>query len=249
MGGALLERWLASGLRPACVTIIDPQPKSAPEGVVIVPTVEAAEAAPQAVVLAIKPQLLDAVTAPLANRVVPETLLVSILAGVRHASLSARFKARIVRAMPNTPARLGLGTTALFGEVAPDSRDMAESLMAAVGRVHWIESEELFDAITAVSGSGPAYLFRFIEAMEAAAVAAGIPQVLAADLALETVTGAAALAARREASPGVLREQVTSPNGTTAAGLAVLDGDRALTSLLSATVAAAAARSRELAKD
>jgi len=247
MGGALLDRWLACGLPAANVTVIDPHPKALPEGVAVAPSVDAAAGAPAVVVLAIKPQLLDAVAPSLAGRVAADALLVSILAGTRHATLSERFAAPVVRAMPNTPARLGQGTTVMFGPVSDERRAAAEALMAAVGQVHWVDDESLFDAVTGVSGSGPAYVFRFIEALEAAGVAAGLPRPLAASLALETVVGAAALAAERRAPPTALREQVTSPNGTTDAGLAVLDGSGALTRLLGDTVAAAAARSRELA--
>jgi pyrroline-5-carboxylate reductase len=245
MGGALLERWLACGLQPSAVTIIDPQPKIAPAGVKAVAAVDAADGEPQVAVLAVKPQQLQAVAPRLAERIGSTTLLISILAGTRHSTLASLLKGHVVRAMPNTPARLGQGTTVLFGGASRDHR--AEALMAAAGRIHWIDDETLFDAVTGVSGSGTAYVFRYIEALEAAGVAAGLPPPLAAELALETVTGAAALAATREAPPSALREQVTSPNGTTAAGLAALDGDGALTELLTRTVAAAAARSRELA--
>lgn len=247
MGSALLERWLACGLSPSAVTVIDPQPKPTPAGIKMVGSISAAEEVPDVVVLGIKPQQLDTVAPALAPHLAHQALLVSMLAGIRHAMLRAYFDARVVRVMPNTPARVGQGTTVLYADAGNAARDTAEALMAAAGHVHWIDDEALFDAITGVSGSGPAYLFRFIEALEAAGVAAGLPQPLAASLALETVVGASALAAKRLASPAVLREQVTSPNGTTAAGLAVLDGDGALTELLTNTVAAAAARSRDLA--
>lgn len=245
MGGALLARWLACGLDPASVTIIDPQPKITPAGVRIVPSVEAAPGEPAVVVLAVKPQMLDAVALVLAERTA-NALLVSILAGTRLPKLQDYFGSRVVRAMPNTPARIGLGATVLCGRVSDGDHAMAETLMGTAGSVHWVDDEDLFDAVTGVSGSGPAYLFRFIEALEAAGRAAGLSPDLAAKLAQETVSGAAALAAEGDVSPSTLREQVTSPNGTTAAGLAVLDGDGALTDLLTATVAAATARSREL---
>ena len=246
MGGALLDRWLACGLDPARVTVIDPQ--AAPRaGVRRVATPAEAGGPPAIVLLAVKPQFLDSVAANLAACLQPTTLLVSVIAGTRLASLSQRFDVQVVRAMPNTPARIGRGATALYGDVPAGAKAMAETLMAAAGSVHWVDDEALFDAVTGVSGSGPAYVFRFIEALEAGAIAAGLPAELAAALALETVAGAAALAAGSDAPPAELRRQVTSPNGTTQAGLAVLDGAGELTRLLTATVAAATNRSRELA--
>jgi pyrroline-5-carboxylate reductase len=246
MGGALLDRWLACGLDPQQVTIIDPQ--AAPRaGVRMVATPAEAGGPPVLVILAVKPQFLDSVAPDLAACLRPTTLLVSVLAGTRLASLSRHFDVQVVRAMPNTPARIGRGATALYGNVPAPAKAVAETLMAAAGSVHWVDDEALFDAVTGVSGSGPAYLFRFIEALESAAVAAGLPAELAAALALETVAGAAALAAGSGVPPAELRRQVTSPNGTTQAGLNVLDGEGELTRLLTATVAAATTRSRELA--
>jgi pyrroline-5-carboxylate reductase len=247
MGGALLDRWLSSGLLPERVTIIDPAASDRP-GVRRVEGVAQAGEQPRVVVLAVKPQLLDAVADDISAHLAADTLLVSILAGTTADTLRRRFDASILRAMPNTPARIGKGATVLFGDVPPVDRSIVECLMASVGSVHWLEDEALFDAVTGVSGSGPAYLFRFIEAFGQAAAAAGLPPELAADLALETVTGAAALAAQRSATPAELRVQVTSPKGTTEAGLAKLDGNGQLTELLTATVAAAAARAAELAR-
>jgi pyrroline-5-carboxylate reductase len=143
---------------------------------------------------------------------------------------------------------VGQGATALYGDVSPEDRALAEALMRAAGSVVWLDDEAQFDAVTGVSGSGPAYVFRFIEALAAAAEAAGLPPELAATLARETVTGAAALAAEAGESAAELRVQVTSPKGTTEAGLRALDGAGELTGLLTRTVAAAAERSRELGK-
>lgn len=246
MGGALLDRWLACGLDADKLTVIDPTPRGAPAGVRIVGTPAEAGDQPALLLLAVKPQLLDEVAAQLAERLDPAPLVISILAGTRLDALRQRLSPRVVRAMPNLPVRIGQGTTVLHGG-DPADRAVAEALMAAAGHAHWIDDEALFDAVTGLSGSGPAYLFRFIEALAAAGAAAGLPEAVAAELALDTVTGAAALAARREAAPGELRAQVTSPNGTTAAGLAVLDGEGSLTALLTDTVAAATRRSKELA--
>jgi pyrroline-5-carboxylate reductase len=245
MGGALLDRWLACGLDPASVTVIDPNPRAAPAGIRVVATAADAGTPPALLLLAVKPQAFNEVADQLAGRLDPAPLVISILAGTRATTLE-RLSPRVVRAMPNLPVRIGQGTTALYGG-EPADRAVSEALMAAAGHAHWIDDEALFDTVTGLSGSGPAYLFRFIEALAEAGAAAGLPPAIAAGLALDTVTGAAALAAERAASPADLRAQVTSPNGTTAAGLAVLDGEGGLTALLTATVAAAARRSRELA--
>jgi pyrroline-5-carboxylate reductase len=243
MGGALLHRWVAAGLTR--VTVIDPSPRDLPAGVSASATAPAGEG-PDVLVLAVKPQLLGEAAAPLLARLKPDTLIVSILAGTTCATLTAVFKGRaVVRTMPNTPARIGQGVTALFAPQA-SGREAAAALMAAAGTVVWLDDEGQFDAVTAVSGSGPAYVFAFIEALAAAGVAGGLPQGLAAELALRTVGGAAALAMTGEADPTALRIAVTSPNGTTAAGLAVLGAEDALNRLVAATVAAAQNRSREL---
>lgn len=245
MGGALLKRWLACGLDADTVTVIDPAPRDLPAEIAWVASVPDGGTAPAVVLLAIKPQLI----AEVADRLRPRlgnALVISILAGAQSATLCRLLSPRVVRAMPNTPAQVGQGATVLYGGDA-DDRAIADALMSAAGAVHWIDDEELFDAVTGVSGSGPAYVFRFIEALAAAGAAAGLPTATASALALQTVTGAAALAARGDATPGELRAQVTSPNGTTAAGLWVLDGEGALSALLEQTVAAAAQRSRELA--
>lgn len=239
MGGALLRRWVAAGLTR--VAVIDPAPRALPEGVAA--SAGPPEGVPDVLVIAVKPQLLAGAAAPLVARLGPETLIVSIVAGVSTATLSALFKGRqVVRTMPNTPASAGQGVTALFA--SGGGRAAADTLFDAVGTTVWLDDEAQFDAVTAVSGSGPAYVFAMIEALAAAGVAVGLPPGLAGDLALRTVAGAGHLAALGEATPAALRESVTSPNGTTAAGLAVLQP--ALDALMQATVAAAARRSREL---
>lgn len=247
MGGALLARWLSAGLAEEQVTVIDPSPKALPEGarLRVLNAPPAGEAKPAVLVLAIKPQTLPQAAPVLVAATGPDTLIVSILAGVRTETLQALFSGRqIVRAMPNTPARIGRGVTGLYGARS----EAAEALMATAGSVYWLEDESQFDALTAMSGSGPAYLFQFIESFAAAGAASGLPPQLAAALARDTVAGAAELAARSDEPPAVLRAQVTSPNGTTQAGLEALNGG-GLTQLLEATVAAAAARSRELAEE
>lgn len=252
MGGALLSRWLECGLQPAQVTVIDPAPRGLPAGVdlKVLPT-PPATGAPKIVVLAVKPQTLGVVAKNVRTCTAGgDGAFVSILAGTTIETLSGLFPSCcIVRAMPNTPSRLGKGATALYARSASDgARSTVERLMRAAGSVHWLAQEDQFDAVTGVSGSGPAYVFRLIEALEGAGVAAGLPGALAAALARETVVGAAALVADSTASPAALRAQVTSPNGTTQAGLEALDGNDELSDLLIRTVAAAAARSRALGR-
>lgn len=247
MGGALLGRWVAAGLRD--VTVIDPAPRGLPATVMCAAT-PPASGTPAIIVLAVKPQHWAVAVEPLRTRLSADTLAMSIMAGVSCAALAARLGCRsVVRTMPNTPARIGRGVTALYAHnAAAGARHRAEALMAAAGATVWLDDEAQFDAVTAVSGSGPAYVYAFIEALAAAAAAAGLPRQLADTLARSTVTGAAALADSEEASPAALRAAVTSPGGTTAAGLAALDGAGGLSDLLRATVAAARERSRELSR-
>ena len=241
MGGALLHRWIAGGLTR--IAVIDPNPRGLPDGIAAGAEPPPGEG-PDILVLAVKPQLLGAAAVPVAARLRPDTLIVSIMAGVSAAAVSQAFGGRrVVRTMPNTPARIGQGVTALYA-THPETRASAETLMAAVGACLWLDNEAQFDAVTAVSGSGPAYVFAFIEALAAAGAAAGLPAALADELALRTVAGAGALAALRDATPAELRVAVTSPGGTTAVGLGVLQSG--LGALVDGTVAAAARRSREL---
>lgn len=234
MGGALLSRWQAEDMGP--VAVIDPATGGAvpPEG------------RPDVLVLAVKPQVWREAVMPLADRVGPLTLVVSVMAGVTTADLASVFAgSAIVRAMPNTPAAIGMGATALFTGAGDLAEGAAEALFGPAGTTLWLTDEGDFDAVTAVSGSGPAYVFAFIEALAAAGEAAGLEAGLAARLARATVTGAAALAAADAAvTAEELRRRVTSPGGTTAAGLAVLM--LGLWPLLTDTVAAAAARSKGL---
>lgn len=244
MGGALLRRWLAEDMGP--VSVIDPTPAALPEGVVA--SAAPPEGRPDLIVLAVKPQVWRAAAAPLAAVAGPLTLVVSVMAGVPLADIAKVFPTSpLIRAMPNTPSAIGQGVTALFTTAGDLAEGAAEALFSPAGSTVWLSDEADFDAVTAVSGSGPAYVYAFIEALAAAGAAAGLDPALAERLARATVTGAAALAAAEAATPArVLRERVTSPGGTTAAGLAVLQPG--LSPLVEATVAAAAARSREMSK-
>ncbi len=254
MGGTLLGRWLESGLAPESVTVIDPNPAGLPPGFAgaVVPDAISActvEPDPTLLVLGVKPQMLASLAPGLGRLLRPPPLLLSMLAGVKATTLAQMFPgAPVIRMMPNMPARIGKGLTALYAHGA-DAEDMAAVawLMESAGSLLWLEDESRFDAVTALSGSGPAFLFRFIEALAGAGEAAGLEPEVAARMALETVAGAAELAAKSDLTPAALRQQVTSPNGTTQAGLDMLDGDGLLSSLLRSTVRAAAERSRTLA--
>lgn len=254
MGTALLEGWLARGLRPEGVTVLEPAPAARLEALVGQGLRLNADlpSAPAVAVLAVKPQMMGEALPRLAALGNGATLFLSIAAGTPIRSLEATLGARtpIVRAMPNTPAAVGRGITALIGNThaGAGALDLADTLMQAVGRTVRLGDEAQMDAVTAVSGSGPAYVFLLIEALAAAGEAEGLDRALALELARATVAGAGALADSTETPPAQLRVDVTSPGGTTAAALAILMGEgEGLTGLMRRAVAAAAVRSRELA--
>jgi pyrroline-5-carboxylate reductase len=254
MGSALLDGWLARGLPPAAVTVLEPNPTPrlaalAAQGLALNADLPPD---PAVAVLAVKPQMMGDALPRLAALGGGRTLFVSIAAGTPIARLEAALgpATPIVRAMPNTPAAIGRGLTALIGNAHANAAalTLAESLMQAVGRTVRLDDEALMDAVTAVSGSGPAYVFLMIEALAAAAEAEGVRPDLALELARATVAGAGALAESLDKAPAQLRVDVTSPGGTTAAALEVLMRDEdGLAALLRRAVAAAARRSRELA--
>ncbi len=254
MGGAMLDGWLALGLAPRKVTIFDPQPSPeiqslAAKGAVINPA-KGAAGHPSVVILAVKPQMAADVMPSVANLVSAETLVLSVMAGKTLAFLQAALPgAAIVRAMPNTPAAIGRGITVLVpnAKVTPAQRSTATDLLSATGIVEWIGDEALMDAVTAVSGSGPAYVFLLAETLAQAGIAAGLPKELAERLARETVSGSGELLHRSPLDPAILRKNVTSPGGTTAAALDVLMGPCGFDALLKQAVAAATRRSKELA--
>jgi pyrroline-5-carboxylate reductase len=246
MGGAMLARWIDAGLDPTGVIVIDPGSPTVPAGVRVLPAPPADER-PEVMVLAVKPQMLDTV-APVLGQVDP-ALLLSILAGVEEGALARRFKARaIVRAMPNLPVAIGKGVTALHArDAGADQRVVAAELCVPLGQVEWIDDEALFDAVTALSGCGPGFVFRFVDALARAGAALGLPADQAARLARATVEGASAMAAASSETPATLADRVASPGGSTREGLNVLDHDNALGALLERTLAAAARRNAELA--
>ncbi len=254
MGGAMLAGWLAAGLDPRRTTLIDPVPSRdivdlcAEQGLALNPP----NPEPGAVlVLGIKPQGLEAAAPGLDRLIGRDTLVVSILAGKTVTDLRGRLpRARaVVRAMPNLPASIGRGATGAYAnpEVTPGQRASADALLAANGTVAWLSDEAQIDAVTAVSGSGPAYVFLLAEALAEAGIAAGLDPEVARRLARATVSGAGALLDATPAEAAELRRNVTSPGGTTAAALDVLMRPDGLGALMRDAVAAARRRAGELA--
>jgi pyrroline-5-carboxylate reductase len=254
MGGALLSGWLAQGLDGKRVVVIEPHPSDeisalVAKGVRLNPSPTDIGAV-ATLVIALKPQSFREAGAMLKAFTAPSTLVVSIMAGTTIASISEVCGGSVVRAMPNTPAAIGRGITVAVatGHVSSAQRAIADALLRATGSVEWVDDENLMDAVTAVSGSGPAYIFLLAEELARAGVEAGLPQDLATRLARETVAGSGELLRRSEAPSATLRQNVTSPGGTTAAALEVLMGPDGMQSLLTRAVAAATRRSKELAK-
>ena len=255
MGSAMLRGWLAGGAISRFHVV---EPEGLPPGFAPAPGIAwhttpdtlPPELAPDAVVFAVKPQVVDAVLPPYRRWARPETLFVSIVAGKTLAGLGRHLgAAAIIRTMPNTPAAIGRAITVACANsrVSQAQRRLCDRLLAAIGESAWVEDEALLDAVTAVSGSGPAYVFLLIEALARAGEAEGLPPALALRLARSTVAGAGELARLSSEDPVSLRENVTSPGGTTRAALDVLMAADGLEPLLARAVAAAAARSRALA--
>ena len=257
MGSAMLEGWLADANLDANFTIIEPHPAHLDwlEGQKTVRlyadcAAAIADDAPVStmIVLAVKPQMMDDAIAGLGVMKHADCAYLSIAAGISTGWLKQRLgdAAIVIRAMPNTPAAIGKGITVLYADAPNQARDLASQLLAAVGQVVHVQDESLMDGVTALSGSGPAYVFLLVEAMTEAGIKAGLSDDLAAELAKATVCGAGALMAAVDTAPAILRENVTSKGGTTAAALAVLMADDGLASLMTKAVAAAKARSIEL---
>ena len=259
MGGALIESWLKKQTtQPSDIVLIEPNVTRAKyfRDTYTLYTFETPEAINtglgEAIILfAVKPQVMDEVVPLYKPLIQPGRLVLSIAAGTPISYFEHQLGANtaVVRAMPNTPASIGHGITVLCANthVSAEQRARCEILIGAVGQVEWIEDESLMDAVTAVSGSGPAYVFLLIEALAQAGISAGLAADLANRLALTTVAGAGALAEQTEDSPTVLRQNVTSPGGTTAAALEVLMADDGLQQLMARAVTAAKERGRELA--
>jgi pyrroline-5-carboxylate reductase len=254
MGSALLKGWLKSGAKS--IQVVEPKPSpelrklakakkislfAAPSGV---------KGKPSVCVVAIKPQVLKGEAAALAGFAASGALMLSIAAGTSIEALTKAWgkKARIIRAMPNTPGAIGAGITGLYAArgVTPADRKRAVALLSALGQTEWVAKEELIDSVTAVSGSGPAYLFLMAEALTEAGVAEGLPRAQAEKFARATVAGAGALLAADKSTASALREAVTSPGGTTAAALSVLMAGDGLVALVKRAVQAARRRAEEL---
>ena len=254
MGGAMLTGWLAQGLDPTRVAVIEPQPS--PE--ISALTTKGIRLNPSAgdigkvdtLVVAVKPQSFREAGAALKPFVGASTLAVSIMAGTTIATIGQVCGGVVVRAMPNTPAAIGRGITVAVAasDVSASQRAVADALLRATGSVEWIDDESLMDAVTAVSGSGPAYIFLLAEELARAGVEAGLPEELATRLARETVAGSGELLHRSELASATLRQNVTSPGGTTAAALDVLMAKDGLQPLMIRAIAAAKKRSKDLAK-
>jgi len=254
MGSAMLDGWLARGLDPKKIIVIEPQPVKAVKalarrGVKLNPKDKVGVAS--AIVIAVKPQNAPEAVPPLARYVDKTTLVLSIMAGrtIGFLEKSLPTGTAIVRAMPNTPAAIGRGISVAVAnaKISMRQRKQASDLLAAIGKVEWVDDEALMDAVTALSGSGPAYIFLLAECMARAGVAAGLPKELATRLARETVAGSAELLHRSNLDAATLRQNVTSPGGTTAAALDVLMGPEGFDQLLTQAIAAATRRSRDLA--
>lgn len=251
MGSAMLAGWLDGGLPARSVWVLDPYPSDwvKAQGVHLNTDLPAQ---PAIILIAVKPQMMGDALPAIAAKGGGGTLFVSVAAGTTIAAFESILGAAspIVRAMPNTPAAVGRGITAMIGNASTNAGDvdLAEALLSAVGQTVRLENEAQIDAVTGVSGSGPAYVFHMIETMAAAGEAQGLPAEMAMKLAKATVAGAGALAEAADEDPSQLRVNVTSPNGTTQAALEVLmNEENGLPSLLKRAVAAAADRSRELA--
>lgn len=246
MAGAMLSRWIEIGtVDPSCIFVVNRQDRVLPGGV------RQGRAfpdgpLPDAVMLGMKPQQIAEVVEAHGARIAGVPLLISILSGVETATLAARFDAgNIIRAMPNLPVALGKGVVALHG-----AHDAAmDALMRPLGLAEWIADEKLFDIVTALAGSGPGFVYRFIDALAGAGALLGLPADQAQRLALATVEGSALLAAQSDASPAALADRVASPGGSTRKGLDVLDADSALLTLLRETLAASTRRSAEMAAE
>lgn len=249
MGGAMLAGWLASGIDPARFTVVDPLLPEAPAGVALLRELPSARF--DAVLLGVKPQLLDQIALALAVLIGPDTILMSILAGVELDSLAARFPQAggLVRVVPNLAAAIGKSPVALLARgLDPLQQQAVTGLMTPLGAPEWLADESQFDLVMALIGSGPAFVYRFIDALAQGASALGLDPEQAERLAMRMTEGAAALATGSPHSPADLARRVASPGGMTQVGLDLLDADFAFVRLIEATLKGAAQRSAELAR-
>ncbi|MGC6475635.1 MAG: pyrroline-5-carboxylate reductase [Parvibaculales bacterium] len=257
MGLALLSGWVENFIKPENVFVIEPHPSQNIEsfvsaGLCLNPQASELEKFhPDCVVIAVKPQMAEKVLTDIKAELAPETLILSIMAGVTLAQIeSLTGNSKIIRTMPNTPAAIGAGVSALVASDSVDAaqKELATHIMQAVGQAVWLSSEAEMDAVTAISGSGPAYVFYMVEALAQAGIKLGLPAELAELLAHQTVAGAGGMLAEMPETAEQLRVNVTSPNGTTQAALEVLMGDEGLVKLMEKATAAAAKRSKQLSE-
>ncbi len=249
MGRAMLDGWLAAGFDPHCFVVIDPHAGNLPDGVRHVESADDANRPFSAMMLGIKPQLFDALKADMVKCVANDAVILSLLAGTRSETLAEAFPGRdIVRIMPNLAAALGKAPIGIFTESRAHLQQSLTKMFAPLGQPIWIDAEEQMDVVTALAGSGPAFVYRFIDALAKAGGMLGLSETQSSNMALAMVEGAAILAARSADTPGALADKVTSPGGTTAAGLSVLDQDAALNNLIAQTLRAARDRGVELSK-
>ncbi|MBC2651000.1 pyrroline-5-carboxylate reductase [Novosphingobium flavum] len=251
MGGAMLAGWLAGGMAADGFTVVDPVLAEAPPGVRLLRQAPSGEAPFDMLLLGFKPQQFTQIAPGLEPLAGEGTVVLSVLAGVELATLRARFpRARgIVRVMPNLAAALGKSPIGLVGEVDEADRAAVDRLMAPLGQAEWLVDEETMHLVTALAGSGPAFVYRMIDALAAGAAALGLPRDQADRLALSMVEGAAALAAASEHSPGELADRVASPGGVTRAGMNVLDAENRMLALMTDTLRAARDRNIEMAEE
>lgn len=251
MGGAMLEGWLAGGLPATDFTVVDPVLDAAPAGVRLLRIAPEGEMPADVVLIGFKPQQFAEASAMVAPHVGRDTLLLSILAGVDMETLRAAFPAAgaIVRVMPNLSVALGKSPIALVGDAQGDAKALADQLMTPLGQAEWLSGEDQMDLVTALAGSGPAFVYRFIDALAQGATSLGLPREQADRLALAMVEGAAMLAAQSPHAPGELARRVASPGGTTQKGIDVLDADQRLVALMEDTLRAARDRSAEMTRE
>ncbi|MCF6321591.1 MAG: pyrroline-5-carboxylate reductase [Rhizobiaceae bacterium] len=257
MGGALIGGWLANGVPVSQITIVDPGPVQAMSQLIAEKGINHqfnadGIASADVLVIAVKPQVMGEVLHSVRHLASENTVTISVAAGKTVSFISEHLGVgAIVRAMSNTPALIqrGISVACANDKVSGDQKQQTTLLLETIGSVEWVEDEALIDAVTAVSGSGPAYAFLLVEALGDAAISAGLPEKLGRRLALETVAGAGELMMRSKLSPSTLRENVTSPGGTTKAALSVLMGEGGFGELMKKAVDEAAKRSRELSRD
>jgi pyrroline-5-carboxylate reductase len=250
MGGAMLRGWIAGGIEPGRFVVVDPVATGLPNGVAILRSASEVTETFDTFLLGIKPQMIAALAPDIARLREPGARLISILAGIESTTLSGHFpSAKIVRLMPNLAAAIGKSPLGLWSShLNETARSELDDMLTPLGTPVWLTSENQMNVVTALAGSGPAFVYRFVDALAAGAAHLGLPPATAAQLALTMVEGAALLAAQSNETPGELAARVTSPGGTTAAGLGVLDEAGALVRLVEATLRTAAERGAELAQ-